>query len=615
MKKWLSKVLLALLSPLVAIALLEGLLRLFDVGYPTAFLREAVVDGRACWVNNSFYGYRFFDPRIARNPAPIRIAKEKPDGLIRIAVLGESAAMGDPAIEFSLARGLEKMLNPPGAPRRFEVVNAAMTAINSPVIVDIAADMARCGADIFVVYMGNNEVVGPYGPGTAITSGDWGLALTPWRVALTRLRLAGVLRGLARAADGHAEEPLAWTGMEMFKQNRIPQDDPRLAPMYRQFEGNIDRILAIAREADIRTVLCTMAVNVSDCAPYGSTNRADLSSADLREWNKRFRDARLLHQDGDLAGALAAYRSAAEIDDRHAELVYRIATVLKAQGDAAEAARLFAQARDLDVQRFRTDSRLNAILRAAASNHSEVAFADIESAFARLDDRDLFVDHVHFSMPGLQVLCGEVFQALSTWYDVPPAPGPDDLMTRMLRTPWSERKEALMMMERRKRPPFTMQWGNQEQVERLVRQIEKANTAMSTDALVRVEAAFEAERSASPDDLQLPAQWGHILCVEKDWSKAAGILRKTAAGIPGYTDLHSLAALACAMNGDVEAAAEVLLRTGPPYGYYLAEASSLLLQSLAEEKRTDDARKFAEILLQKAHRFPGREKIAKAARR
>ena len=61
---------------------------------------------------------------------------------------------------------LESLLSLRHPGTRFEVVNAAMTAINSHVILPIARDCARADGDIWVLYMGNNEVVGPFGAGT-----------------------------------------------------------------------------------------------------------------------------------------------------------------------------------------------------------------------------------------------------------------------------------------------------------------------------------------------------------------------------------------------------------------------------------------------------------------
>jgi hypothetical protein len=50
----------------------------------------------------------------------------------------------------------------------FEVHTAAMVAINSHAIREIAADCAEHDPDLFILYMGNNEVVGPFGPGTCL---------------------------------------------------------------------------------------------------------------------------------------------------------------------------------------------------------------------------------------------------------------------------------------------------------------------------------------------------------------------------------------------------------------------------------------------------------------
>ena len=75
-------------------------------------------------------------------------------------------SMGEPMEEFGLARQLACLLSTRHPGQRFEVVNAAMTAINSHVIADIAREASRLQPDVFVLYIGNNEVVGPFGPGT-----------------------------------------------------------------------------------------------------------------------------------------------------------------------------------------------------------------------------------------------------------------------------------------------------------------------------------------------------------------------------------------------------------------------------------------------------------------
>jgi tetratricopeptide (TPR) repeat protein len=605
-----KQILLALLAPLILLGAGEGVLRLADLGYPTSFLVPREFNGRTVWVDNPFFGYRFFPPRMARLSAPLRLEKDKPADALRVVVLGESAALGDPQPEIGLPRFLELQLEARFPERRVEVINAAMTAINSHVIVEIARELAEFQPDAFVVYMGNNEVVGPFGPGTVLTEGQWSAWLTPARVALSRLRLTGVLRHLAGRATHPAEETApAWSGMEMFRENQLAVDDPRLRTMAAGFERNLQRILAIAAKYEIKTVLCTMAVNLTDCAPFGSTNRTELTAEQRQAWQSLYREGRLAAQNGQTEAAWMAYTRAAALDDHHAELAYRLAHLHRLRGEAEPAARLFAQARDLDTQRFRTDARLNAIIRQVAAKHPASPLADVERAFGQGEDRTNFLDHVHFAMPGLHLACLTILDALETWYEHSPTPPYDHWLARLLRTPWSERKEAALMMARRERLPFALQWGNQEQMERLGQRIHAADTQIAGQDLDALAGTVRRLQEQDPEDLFLAQQWGHILCVEEKWDRAAPVLQAATDQLSGYADVHSLAALAQAMNGNPGQAADLLLRTGPPYGYYLSDAARLIMDTLQRSQRPRETAAFVQALLDGADRFPGRAQL------
>ena len=84
------------------------------------------------------------------------------------------------------------------------------------------------------------------------------------------------------------------------------------------------------------------------------------------------------------ADALDQYEAAAKIDDRFAELQFRIARCLAKAGRLAEAQQHFDLARDLDVLRFRADSRINAITREVAGEQQAagVRFVDTERALS-----------------------------------------------------------------------------------------------------------------------------------------------------------------------------------------------------------------------------------------
>ena len=286
----LKRFLLVILGPVVVLGAVELGLRVFGIGYPTAFLVPREIAGRRVFVDNPFFGYRFFPQRMTRTSAPIVLDRNKAPDTVRVFILGESAAMGEPQSEFGLARFLEILLEGRVPGKRFEVVNAAMTAINSHVIADIARELASHEPDVFVIYAGNNEVVGPYGPGTVFEASG---RFTRLRVALTRFRLPQFLR--ARASGPR------WSGMEMFQERRVAAGDERLDHVYNGFQANLNRIMASARKAGASVVLSTVAVNVRDCPPFAGDQARELYGegrfAEARDLDElRFRADSVINQ-------------------------------------------------------------------------------------------------------------------------------------------------------------------------------------------------------------------------------------------------------------------------------------------------------------------------------
>ena len=158
--------LMALLLPLVLLVGLEVCLRLGGYGYDPNFFKRIKIGGEDWFVQNDNFSLRFFPPETARNPGPIRMAAHKAPGTFRIFILVESAAMGDPEPAFGAYRYLEMLLREKYPEIKFEIINIAFTAINSHVILPIARECAKHEGDLWIVYMGNNEMVGPFGAAT-----------------------------------------------------------------------------------------------------------------------------------------------------------------------------------------------------------------------------------------------------------------------------------------------------------------------------------------------------------------------------------------------------------------------------------------------------------------
>jgi len=221
-RKWLLRLLLATVIPALFFILLEVGLRVFGFGYPTGFFVK--MEGRDAYTTNRYFGCRFFPPKIARVPAVCEMASEKPEDTCRIFVLGGSAAQGIPDKAFGFSRMLAAMLRERYPGTKFEVINAAMTAINSHVALPIARDCAAHRPDLFVVYMGNNEVVGPYGSGTVFGDFSGQLSLIRADISLKSTRTGQLIAGIFGQHEGAAK----WRGMQMFLEQRVRAGDPRM---------------------------------------------------------------------------------------------------------------------------------------------------------------------------------------------------------------------------------------------------------------------------------------------------------------------------------------------------------------------------------------------------
>src|ERR1039457_2518500 len=215
-KLWRFRLMALIGVPLLCFGLLELGLRLAGFGYPTAFLLKSSNHGEDTFVQNNQFGWRFFGPRAARLPDATSIPREKPSDTVRIFVFGESAAYGDPQPRFGLPRMLEAMLDLRHPDKKFEVVNAAMTGINSHVILPLARDCAEAHADVWVIYMGNNEVVGPFGAGTVFGNQATPLPLIRAGLALKATRTGQLFDAVRRAAQKTAAGNGEWGGMSMF---------------------------------------------------------------------------------------------------------------------------------------------------------------------------------------------------------------------------------------------------------------------------------------------------------------------------------------------------------------------------------------------------------------
>ena len=198
---------------------------------------------------------------MAREPEALCIPKVKSPNTVRIIVFGESAALGDPQPRFGLARMLQAILELRHPGTHFEVVNAGIVAINSNVILPIARDCADKNADLWVIYMGNNEVVGPFGAGTVFGQQAPPLALIRASLALKTTRIGQLMDALRGQLNKPPVDKSEWGGMEMFLNQQVQADDPRMKVVYDHFTRNLSDIIRAGKRGGAGVVVSTVAVN------------------------------------------------------------------------------------------------------------------------------------------------------------------------------------------------------------------------------------------------------------------------------------------------------------------------------------------------------------------
>lgn len=424
--------------------------------------------------------------------------------------------MGDPEPAFGLARILETLLEHRHSGRDFEVINLAVTAINSHVIVPIAKETARYPADFWCIYMGNNEVVGQFGPGTVFGKSHSNLKWIRTSIAIKRTRTGQLANRIAEWI-APAKTPQVWEGVAMFLRQQIFSEDPRLAAVYENFRANLKTITEAGIQSGAHVLLSNVAVNLRDCSPFISALPLHLSENQRNLWEKNFQNGEQLLEAGLANDALVKFKKAIELHEDHAQSYFFLGQCFWKLGNDAAAQKCFLKARDLDGLRFRTDGKLNAIIRDYASAHAsqKLRFVNAEALFAynaagNIPGDELFWDHVHFRFPGNYLLalafamqiekCIFSKESLSekpTWMSL------SDCAQALTLTRWTDYETTESMRRRLRAEPFASQSIFKMRDARLEQQLREHRVGISTNAFDKHEAIFKKALTENPDDYML----------------------------------------------------------------------------------------------------------------
>lgn len=488
---------LAIVMPILMIFGIEMGLRLFGYGVPTGFTFQQKIQGKASILSNPYFTRRFFEAPMARPSVPFKLSAAKSKGTYRVFVLGGSAAQGAPVPAYGITRMLDVMLKDQYPGVNFEVVNAAITAINSHVVLPIARDCSQLDADLFIIYLGNNEVVGPYGAGTVFSPLVSSLPLIRASIALKKTRLGQLIPSIAKAIKGRDKSHTGvWRGMEMFLNHQVRASDPGMQVVYRHFENNLLDIFRIAQKSNIPAIVTTVGVNLKDCPPFASLHRTGLPEEEINTWDKLVREGEALREKGDLTQAVVRFLRAEEIDAEHAELHYRLGRSYWEMGKFEKSRSRYIQARELDALRFRADTQINEIIRKTAEGKSGqgIHFVDAQQVLesnspGKIPGSELLYEHVHLNFKGAYLVARAIFkqvqQLLPDWIAQRSTKGAvlseQHCALRLAYSGWDRLIIAKDLLRQFQRPPFTNQLDIRQQTDTLSTEIEALERKYTAD--------------------------------------------------------------------------------------------------------------------------------------
>ena len=587
-------------------------------------------------IENDKFGWRFFPRAIARSPSPLLVKAAKPPGACRIFLFGESAALGDPKPAYGVGRYLEALLRERFPGKEFEVVCVAMVAVNSQAILPIARDCARHQGDIWIVYMGNNEMEGPFGANFRLGPPWARRPLIRSVLAIRSTKIGQVMENALLALRGHSAAASSWEGMKMFLKERFPPDDPRRQMVYGDFRKNLEAIVRVGLRSGARPIVCTVAANLKDSPPFASVHSQAVSEGDRARWESVFQQGGQLQSAGQFAQAQERFAEAARIDSQFAEVPFREGQCHVELTNYAAARGAFEKARDADALPFRTDGVLNRIIREVAAGFSSqgAQFLDVEAELARqspgaIPGEELFHDHVHLNFEGnylfARLLAGRVeklLPAATTTGALPDWASAEVCDRRLGLTDWNRGPVYETMFQRLSDAPFTNQLDHAFRMRRLLDRIVQTRERLHPRVYLETREIYEEAAAKRPRDFRLAENWAEFLEAVGDLEGAEAQWRRVADLLPHhyaayfqigrllgrekkYAEAKDYLHRALSIRPDlVEARIElgqVLFKEGKP-------AEALLEYAEARKQRPQDAG----VLLQMANALAAQEKRTEA---
>ena len=495
--------------------------------------------------------------------------KDKPEDGLRIFVQGGSTAAGFPyGFGASIAGMLDYRLKQTFPDRPVEVVNTALSAVNSYTLLDFADEIIEQKPDAILIYAGHNEYLGILGVGSAYTAAN-SHAATLLYLKVKELRLFQLMQNLYHwwSAPDMAKDKLSGrtTMAKVAKHKNIPVGSELFQQGLSQFEQNMELLLNKYQAAGIPVLISTIASNLSHQAPFSSkpvpAEYAALAAKNIPELTEQeIEQLQILADANDVAS-----------------LHFKLGQIRTYQQDHVKAKTSFEAARQHDLLRFRAPTEINQIIKTLGQKEA-VYLVDAQGALVNqapngIIGESLMLEHLHPTVDGFFDIADSFYQGLRRFGVIGEFPTTvtrtaalNDIPLFAAEKYWGEAKIAGLMADypftdKPQKPKFApvKNWSDELGFAAYKKQkawIDIAMTSKQVAKQTRDKTTYlKAHRllaDAMPDNLNHNLQAGKVLTQHKQATLALRYLRRVIKQFPDNIDARIALAHAHAELNDLD---------------------------------------------------------------
>lgn len=372
---------ISILLPFVFLILLEVILRITGYGdNHSLFITHPDKGFENYYVVNPEIGKKYFQKMEYTTPAKDRFLKKKPEDVFRVFVMGSSSVIGFPYdYNIMFTRILSERLHDAYPGKKIEMVNTAITAINSFTLADFMPQIIAQKPDAILIYAGHNEFYGAFGVGSnEAYFHSYGLIKMHLNLMNYRVyQLVVNTMGHITSIFGSSNQKHGTLMSRMVKDVDIVYGSKKYKEGLNNYEQNMSDMLNLAKKNNIPVFFSDMVSNLKDMKPFKSI------------------------ASGELKGADEYYNTAKEYER---------------QGNLQKAKENYLLARDYDCIRFRASSDINAIIKKLSEKY-QAHFVPTYDLFNQnspngIVGNNLLTEHVHPNIAGYFLLSESFYNAI-----------------------------------------------------------------------------------------------------------------------------------------------------------------------------------------------------------